>query len=161
MSMPTITSPANITSAIAFPSPTALAQQADLSTGAKVGIGVGAGLGALALLALLIWLIQRCLRKKEQDAEHEEKGQATSEYARVSQVSEPVNGELRSPAWSGHKSELPAHESTLTPSPTYADFRSNKSEVEGSPAVGSTGRPLSNGGFEMPGQKGTMYEMPG
>ena len=159
--MPTMTSPANITSAIAFPSPTAPAQQADLSTGAKVGVGVGAGLGALALLALLIWVIQLCLWKKKQEAAHEEKGQPTSDYARASQVSEPVNGELRSSAWSGHKSELPANESTFTPSPTYADFRSSKSEVEGSPAVGSAGRPLSNGGFEMPGQKGTMYEMPG
>ncbi len=110
------------------------------------------------MLILLVW---RCLKKKEERrTKEEEKGQATpSTYAQLRQDSEPATGELRSPAWSGYKSELPAAESQLTPSPTYGDFRS-KSEVEGSPALGSTGRPMSNGGYEMPGQKGTLYEMP-
>ena len=161
-STPTTTSPANITSAIAFPSPTSEAQPADLSTGAKVGIGVGAGIGALAFLIMSIWLIRRYLAKEDdRTAQEEEKGHTSSDYARVSQISEPADGGLQNPAWSGHKSELPANESALTPSPTYGDYRSNKSEVEGSPALGSTGRPLSNGGFELPGKKGTLYEMPG
>ena len=65
--------------------------------------------------------------------------------------------DLRSPAWSGHKSELQGSE-TFTPSPVNAEFGSNESEVEGSPAVGGVGRPIS-GGYEMPGKPGTMYEM--
>ena len=161
-SQATITSPANVTSAIAFPTPTSLSEQADLSTGAKVGIGVGAGIGGFALLIMLVLLIRRCLAKKDQEPEQEEeKAETSMGYAHVKHESQAENGEFRSPSWSGYKSELPADEPGLTSSPTYADLRSNKSEIEGSPATGGAGRLISNGGYEMPGKKGAVFEMPG
>lgn len=126
-----------------------------------MGIGVGAGIGGFALLVVLVIMILRCLATHEKDTtETEEKGQVTSPgYSHVPQESSHENTETQSPAWSGYKSELPGHESKLTPSPTYADFGSNKSEVEGSPAVGGAARPVSGGGYEMPGKPGTVYEM--
>jgi hypothetical protein len=152
-SVPSITSSANATSAFASPSPTP-DQSTVLSTGSKVGIGFGAGVGGLVLLVSLALLVRWLYGKKEkQRAQEEEKGESTA----AEHGSQQGNGELRSPAWSGHKSELPGSE--MAPSPRRADFGS-KSEFEGSPAVGSVGRPIS-GGYEMPGKPGTMYEMPG
>jgi hypothetical protein len=82
-------------------------------------------------------------------------------YAHTSEDYTGGMSEVQSPAWSGHKSELDAVGTAASTSPRRGDFSSAKSEVEGSPAVGTPGRPLTSGGFEMPGQPGTIYEMPG
>lgn len=124
---------------------------------------MGAGVGGLALLVLLVLMIRwSSKQQKNRTSEPEEKGQVASPgYSHLPQDANHENPEIRSPAWSGYKSELQGDEGKLTPSPTYGDLGSTKSEVEGSPAVGGPGRPVSDGGYEMPGKPGTIYELSG
>jgi len=71
-----------------------------------------------------------------------------------------LDPDLRSPAWSGHKSELPADESTLaSPTPTRQEFK--RVEAEGSPRRGDSARYIGQGSYQVPGQQGRVYEMPG
>jgi hypothetical protein len=133
-------------------------EASSLSTGAKAGIGIGAGAVAIALAVLLFALVRRF--KRTQMTEDEQDTHPTSaQPVALYNNSEAPEGDLRSPCWSGHKSELDAV-GTASPSPRYGDFDSAKSEAEGSPTVGSNARPLTNGGFEIAGQKGPVYEMP-
>ncbi|ERF73039.1 hypothetical protein EPUS_08603 [Endocarpon pusillum Z07020] len=86
-----------------------------LSTDSKIGIGVGVGVGAL-ILAALAWLLLSFLRKRRQKApppiEHPFRPKSYGSYAGISDAHsrDSTNGDLRSPAWSGHKPELPADE---------------------------------------------------
>lgn len=75
------------------------------------------------------------------------------------------DAQTAAPAAFGHKSELDAVDTTattpVTPSPRRDQFGRPRSEVEGSPAQSSVeGRVLNDGGWEMPGQMGTIYEKP-
>lgn len=120
---------------------------------------MGVGAGSIALAGFIFALIRR--RKKQKKLEDNDEPQPPSAPRPVTLYNDHDihDGDLRSPAWSGHKSELDAIE-TASPSPRYGEFSSAKSEVEGSPAIGTPGRPLSNGGFEVPGRKGPVFEMP-
>ena len=71
--------------------------------------------------------------------------------------------DIGSPTWSGHKSELPADESTgVSPAPVYRAYqRPQSAEVEGSPARISLTRHTHDGGYTVPGHNGTYYEMAG
>jgi hypothetical protein len=130
----------------------------DLGPGAKAGIGVGVGAGSIALAGFLFALLRRHKRKK--NIEDDDNSQPSSaQPVPLYNNSDLHDDDLRSPCWSGHKSELDAV-GTASPSPRFGDFNSTKSEVEGSPTVGSAGRPLTNGGREIAGQKGPVYEMP-
>jgi hypothetical protein len=116
------------------------------------------------LLAAIILAIKYYRRKKKGDIEPEPNPPGAQPLPLYAHASENYSGrmdEVRSPAWSGHKSELDAIGTAASISPRRGDFSSAKSEVEGSPAFGTPGRPLTNGGFEMPGHQGTIYEMPG
>lgn len=141
----------DVTSAIAIPSSTPSELPSPLGVGQKIGLGVGAGVGGLAVLLLLVFSIRKFWQRKQQKSQ--EGDDAGTDYS-------PVRQDTTEQAWSETKSELPGSEQ-VTPGPTYADFKSPKSEVEGSPARGNGGRPISNGGYEMPGKKGTVFEMPG
>ena len=131
-----------------------------LSTGAKAGIGVGAGVAGIAVLALLIAILQwlaRRRQKRREEQEHEK--QLSTPY--TDQPSSAGTYEIRSPAWSGHKSELAANDIDSMRSSSYRGRDSLKSEVQGSPAVGGESRAVGNDGYEVSGRMGTVYEMPG
>lgn len=89
----------------------------------------------------------------------------TPAAAAVPQQGRYYDSQTAAAAAFGHKSELDAVDTTattpVTPSPRRDQFGRPRSEVEGSPAHGSTeGRALRDGGWEMPGQMGTIYEKP-
>ncbi|KAF7510421.1 hypothetical protein GJ744_006700 [Endocarpon pusillum] len=106
-----------------------------LSTGSKIGIGVGVGAGAL-ILAALAWLLVSFLRKRRQTApppiEHPIRPKSYGSYAGISDAysKDSTNGDLRSPAWSGHKPELPADESAVVAPRDVSMF--SVAEIEGS-----------------------------
>lgn len=106
-----------------------------LSTGSKIGIGVGVGAGAL-IVAALAWLLLSFLRKRRQTApppiESPFRPKSYGSYAGISDAhsKDSTNGDLRSPAWSGHKPELPANESAVV-APRDVSMIS-MAEVEGS-----------------------------
>ena len=110
-------------------------QNSGLSTGTKIGIGVGVSAGAL-ISAALIWLLLSFLRRRRRGPpppiEEQIRPKSFGSYAGISGAnsSEGANGDLRSPAWSGHKSELPADENTVV-SPRITST-STMAEVEGS-----------------------------
>lgn len=146
-----------------------------LTTGTKAGIGAGAGLGFLILAALLIWALIHGRKKRsksipEHEKEHGQTLQKKSAPFTPAAAAAPQHGrfydnQTTAPAAFGHKSELDAVDTTattpVTPSPRRDQFNRPRSEVEGSPAQGSTeGRALRDGGWEMPGQMGTIYEKP-
>lgn len=130
------------------------------SNGAKIGIGVGVGVGALVLLAVLFALIRRYRRRRKLVNEPDEDPTPSARPVTLYNAEHKHEGDLASPCWSGHKSELDAIGTASSSSPRQSEFGSIKSEVEGSPAIGSAGRPMKDGGFEMPGKLGTVYEMP-
>jgi hypothetical protein len=117
-------------------SPSTASSDPGLSTGSKIGIGVGVGTGALVLAALL-WFLLNFLRKRRHGLpppiEDQIRPKSFGSYAGISGAnsSEGANGDLRSPAWSGHKSELPADEGVV-PSPRITSMNSSMAEVEGS-----------------------------
>ena len=124
-----------------------------MTTGQISGAAVGGAIGLFILLGLLSFVMQRYYRKKRDAAvpPQEKQERPDSKFYTDDIVS---TGDLPSPSY---KSELPA-ESMQSPSTRFSGYGS---EVEGSPAPGSAGRPVHNGGYEMPGQKGTYYEMSG
>lgn len=131
-----------------------------LSTGAKAGIGVGVGIAGIAILALLIALLQWLARRRQKAKEEQEyEKQLSTPY--TDQPTSTGTDEIRSPVWSGHKSELAANDIDSMRSSTIRGRDSMKSEVQGSPAVGGESRAVGNGGYEVPGRMGTVYEMPG
>lgn len=110
------------------------------------------------MLAAIVALLWHYSRKRQQAKEEEEYQKQLS--APYSDHTTGAGGEMRSPAWSGNKSELAANDSAITQSPLYNDHGSPKSEVEGSPGMGGDSRPISDGGYEVAGRSGTVYEMP-
>ncbi|MBA7489781.1 hypothetical protein ES702_00315 [subsurface metagenome] len=125
----TTSSPGNVSNAQATDSasPTSSDTPAfqGLSTVAEAGIGVGVGLGVLLACAILFLLYRRRLKNKYQlRAQH------------LSAGNEPSRTEsVRSPAWSGYKSELPAGEQrSELPGSTHHGSLASKpgvSELEG------------------------------
>lgn len=129
------------------------------SLGKDAIIGVVFGvLGAVIIAILLALLCRKCLKRREDDK------QAPIPPDDVRPDS--ADPDMRSPSWSGHKSELAADEST-TRSPIYAygwSPRPESAEVEGdhlfprSPR--SPIRPTQDGGLQRPGHQSTCYELP-
>jgi hypothetical protein len=115
----------------------------------------------MLVVILLVMLIRLWFRKQQNCADETNDCRREERLSPLHQKSSPNTSDLQSPAWSGYKSELPGDENGIRNSPTYVQYRNDKSEVEGSPAMGGGARPISNGGFELPGRKGTVYEMPG
>ncbi|KIX95132.1 uncharacterized protein Z520_09048 [Fonsecaea multimorphosa CBS 102226] len=135
-----------------------------LSTGQKIGISFGA-VGGAAIALVFAWLLCTSFRRRAKRRQ-KEKGSAPMREPTLPQVERrPSDAEMRSPAWSGHKSELPADESVTnaSPAPRYQDLptRPQSAEVEGSPVRMSPTRPTQDGGLRVPGRKGTYYEMAG
>lgn len=152
---------ANSTSStsVATPSVTVSASNAMLGTGQKIGIALGSA-GGVALFLLLALLVAKWLRRRR---EKEPPPPPMVDMTRPPSARVPTDPDMRSPAWSGHKSELAADESTVkSPAPVYDGFRRPPSaEVEGSPVQLSSVRPTHDGGYTLPGHKGTYYEMAG
>ncbi|OCT52327.1 hypothetical protein CLCR_08631 [Cladophialophora carrionii] len=148
------------------------ATSSGLSTGAKVGIALGSVIGTAAL-ALLAWLTLACMRRRSQKKGAKAEEPPPMREPTLPQVErQPTDPDLRSPAWSGHKSELPADESvtsmSASPAPVYHEYPYQqrpdsmvRSEVEGSPVRASPVRPRQDGGLRVPGQNRTFYEMAG
>ncbi|OQV05401.1 hypothetical protein CLAIMM_10152 [Cladophialophora immunda] len=135
-----------------------------LNTGQKIGIAFGAVCGA-AILSVSAWLLCTAARRSAKKRQGQ-KEEAPMREPTLPQVERrPSDPGMRSPAWSGHKSELPADESVTSaspPAPRYQDFqRPQSAEVEGSPVRMSPTRPTQDGGLRVPGRKGTYYEMAG
>lgn len=158
-----------------------------LSTAAKAGIGAGAGLAALALGALIIWILLRSRRRrrsgapvgsgkleKSSAASSPEQQQTTSLAATGGTGHKPQHGryydnQASAPAVFGHKSELDAVENKSTtpviPSPRTDEFGRPRSELPADAGrvaarTSAEGRVLGDGGWEIPGQMGTVYEKP-
>ncbi|EXJ59268.1 hypothetical protein A1O7_06700 [Cladophialophora yegresii CBS 114405] len=148
------------------------ATSSGLSTGAKVGVALGS-VGGTAVLAVLAWLIFACMRRRSQKDEAKAEEPPPMREPTLPQVERrTTDPDWRSPAWSGHKSELPADESvtsmSASPAPVYHEYAypprpasTVRSEVEGSPVRASPVRPTHDGGLRLPGQNGTFYEMAG
>ncbi|KAL2399144.1 hypothetical protein ABEF95_002028 [Exophiala dermatitidis] len=131
-----------------------------LDTGQKVGIALGSAGGVLVLL-LFGWLLIKKIRQRKVK---ERSGPPMIDVTSAQPHDPSTSADLRSSTWSGHKSELPADESIKgSPSPRYQDFRRPQStEVEGSPVPRlSPSRVTQDGGYSVPGNKRTFYEMPG
>ena len=148
-------------------------KEASHGFGRSIGIGLGTAAGAFSL-GLSMWAAIFCLRKKRRNT-------GRSPDALNSATSKPVVGEdkgkapirttytqdveksLRSPAWSGHKSELSADETTMSPAPTYHEWgssaRSSRLNVSPNKYVPPSGRQRAS---ELPGDvRSGVYEMPG
>ena len=160
------TDSANPTSTSSSPStPTPAAASTHISSGQIAGAAAGGAIAFIILLTLFSTFMQRYYRKKRATVLPSEEKQDRPDskmYTDDILAGNQSHGGLPSPSY---KSELPADsvqspsmQSMKTPS-TRFDQLSVQSEVEGSPAPGSVGRPLQDGGFEMPGHKGTYYEM--
>lgn len=131
-----------------------------LNTGEKVGIALGSAAAAVILLLLGLLAFRRMRQRQTEE----------SPKPPMMDLTRPISGDaqpdpdMRSPAWSGHKSELAADESTsVSPAPLYQDFTSRPQsvEVESQAARPSPARLTHDGGYTMPGHKGTYYEMAG
>ncbi|OAP54509.1 hypothetical protein AYL99_10957 [Fonsecaea erecta] len=172
-------SPASISSAASSPPPppstsyqtssapaaasTVTPSHSGLSTGQKIGIGLGSVCAAAIVLAFA-WLLCASARRSAKREEEQNEAAPMREPTLPQVERRPSDPEMRSPAWSGHKSELPADESvpSASPAPRYQDFqRPQSAEVEGSPVRMSPTRPTQDGGLRVPGRKGTYYEMAG
>lgn len=160
------TSPSSLTSSATktpsqptIPSSVGNGMQSSLGTNIKLAIGLGAGLGAALVLILALLAIRRHRKKAKNNSQLDQNPPGPPQPVALYHNG-PNTADLHSPAWSGHKSELDAI-GTASPSPRYGDFSSTKSEIEGSPAFGGEGRPVKDGGWEMPGKLGTVYEVPG
>lgn len=155
----------NSSGAVLFPTNTAKVTNTGLDTGAKIGIALGSTAGAILLL-LLSFVVLRSRRRIQKKKEGETSTPPINDLA-CPQPCSPTDMDMRSPAWSGHKSELAADETTSTtsPAPPCSEFsrpRPQSAEVPGSPIRSSTAaRPTCDGGFTVPGRKGTYYEMDG
>ncbi|KIV78568.1 hypothetical protein PV11_06212 [Exophiala sideris] len=153
------------TSTVSLPYPstaTAAAPTQGLSTGKKVGIAMGSGAAALILLLLALLLFRR-MRRRQETKEEPRKPPMMDLTRPHSDIGQP-DPDMRSPAWSGHKSELAADETTsVSPAPLYQAFseRPESVEVEGKPARLSPARHTHDGGYTLPGHNGTYYEMAG
>ncbi|OAG35878.1 hypothetical protein AYO21_09961 [Fonsecaea monophora] len=134
-----------------------------LSTGQKIGVAFGAVCGAAIVLAFA-WLLCTAYRRSAKRRLDNTEPAPMREPTLPQVDRRPSDPEMRSPAWSGHKSELPADESvtSTSPAPLYQDSqRPQSAEVEGSPVRMSPTRPTQDGGLRVPGRKGTYYEMAG
>jgi hypothetical protein len=149
-----------------------------LQKDAKIGIGVGSAVGAVFIGALL-WYYISCMRKRHNKksasvaGDHSGPGSAagTDGFAEKENLGDddlrsprwsghkselPANKDPRSPTWSGHKSELPAdeHEArSLVPAyePYKGSYKSSPTaEVEGSQRYGGQSREVREGVYEMP-----------
>lgn len=143
----------------------------DLTTGAKAGIAIGAVGGALVGL-LLGWIMFKLHQRRKSGTTQRAESPPIdtfrpSSVAHTNRASQ-VESEMRSPAWSGHKSELPADEITTTSSvpvyqsPVYQPYsRPQSSEIRPTPTFPSPTRPEQDGGLQPPGQQRRYYEMAG
>lgn len=132
--------------------------ESGLGTGTKAGIGVGVGAACIVLAAIVFGLARLSKRRKNQSLK-DDPPTSSAQPVTLYDESHLDDGDLRSPCWSGHKSELDAV-GTASPSPRYDDFGSAKSGTEASPTSGPIGGPLVNGGYQSAGQKEPVYEMP-
>lgn len=153
----------NSSGVVLFPTNTPKVTKTGLDKGAKIGIAFGSAAGAIFLLFLLRWVVVRSKKRRQEKKEGEPSTPPVTDSERP-QSGSPTDLDMRSPAWSGHKSELAADEmttSTTSPAPLYWT-RPQSAEVQGSPAPSSfTAKPTGDGGFTVPGRKGTYYEMDG
>jgi hypothetical protein len=129
-----------------------------LSTGTKVGIAAGAVAGALAIIALLFFLLRHLRKRRHPPAppiEDQIRPKSYGSYAAMSEGMNPPSAysDPRSPAWSGHKSELPADEN-VKPSPTFPPAMSmapsSLAEVEGTTPRQSVRTVLSQSQLQSP-----------
>ncbi|KIW12797.1 hypothetical protein PV08_07984 [Exophiala spinifera] len=169
----TTTTTTNNSTAILFPTNDPKVTNAGLDTGGKIGIALGSAAGAIFLLVLLSFALLRFRRRRQEQKEAEPSTPSANAHANAIDLTRPQSTsantdlDMRSPAWSGHKSELAADEttSTMSPTPAYSEFtrpRPQSAEVQGSPGrLSTTARPTCDGGFTVPGRKGTYYEMDG
>ena len=129
-----------------------------LTTGQKIGIAIGSA-GTLIAILLFGWLLLRCARHRKRESSTPPVANLTGPQSEITQH----DPDLRSPTWSGHKSELPADESTSAfPAPAYQAYqRPQSAEVEGSPVRISPSRPTHDGGYMVSGHKETCYELAG
>ena len=125
-----------------------------------------------AVLGTLACLIYACIRRRSQKNLAEAEEPPPMREPTLPHVErDPTEREMRSPAWSGHKSELPADESVTSMSastaPGYHEYAHQRpdsmtrSEVEGNMIRLTPTRPAQDGGLMEPGQKGTFYELAG
>lgn len=158
-SIPAPTSTPSETAHSPSATPSSLSPISGLDVAQKIGIAFGS-VGGAAVILLLAWLVFGCMRRRKRDLRPEP---PVPEPVEPLTETAYVDPEMRSPAWSGHKSELPADESTIaSPSTGFHEFpRPQSVEVEGSPVLVSPARPTQDGGFRIPGHKGTYYEMAG
>lgn len=132
-------------------------QAIDIRT--RVGIGIGGTAGLLCMIVVL-WIAGKHYNKKRKvRLVHNEDNRV--ENNQQCTTTDTENAELRSPAWSGYKAELPANQSqTESPSVTSHGHGNRSSDIEGLPAPEMQGRALRNGGYMMPGHQGTIFELP-
>ncbi|ERF69919.1 hypothetical protein EPUS_05463 [Endocarpon pusillum Z07020] len=140
-----------------------------LPTGTKIGIGVGAGAGAV-ILASLLYLLLSFLRKRRKsppppiEDQIRPKSIGSSYAGMMSEAQNPQspNSDAKSPAWSGHRSELPADEPAVAASPTIGSTTSSSmpshplvvAEVEATPprqSVQSGSQMARGSGTSQPG----------
>jgi hypothetical protein len=136
-----------------------------MSTGTEIGIALGT-VGGIASFAIIFGLIYFCLRRRRR-AQAQEIPRTSPMNTDVREPTLPQiekrasEAEMRSPAWSGHKSELPADESITSPSPRLYRASVQSAEMEGSSARMSPIRPMQDGSLRVPGQERPYYEMSG
>ncbi|KIV88428.1 hypothetical protein PV10_08113 [Exophiala mesophila] len=178
-----------------------LASEGGLSKSSIGGIAAGAGAGFLIICLLVGWLFYR-YRLRNRDEGHDQDG-FKSPSPEVSKSNGPSSfsvirphpvttattttttlhddDEMRSPAWSGHKPELPANESfAMSNMTSYKPYRPQSSttasyqacsvpgssdDVEGDgspfPVSPPPARPAQDGSLHRVGQSGRYYEMAG
>lgn len=122
-SLTNIPSPSTSPPGASFTSPPSLIS----NRAQRIGIGVGTAAGALILVFLILAIII-CIRRKKNKWNKGEKNQTgnirfsdgNGRTLGPGHATPDFERELRSPAWSGHKSELSADETALSsPPPTY------------------------------------------
>ncbi|KAK5327289.1 hypothetical protein LTR93_002673 [Exophiala xenobiotica] len=143
-------------------SPTPTGDPEAAKTRAEIGIALGAACGAIILL-LLTLLALRYMRRRQKRKQDEQHKLPMMDLTRPHSDAQ-IDPDMRSPAWSGHKSELAADETTrISPAPRYQELnnknRPQNVEFETSSARPPPVQPTRDGGYTMPGRNGTYYEM--
>lgn len=127
-------------------------------TGEKVGAGIGIGLLGIAAILMScygLFRLYKKLKKKRTDTNPDidsEKANAQAEPT-IPDVGDP---EIRSPAWSGHKSELPGSPTdTATPQPQMLD---SASTIVNSPSWSSMANTSPKQSSEQPVYRPFRYQ---
>jgi hypothetical protein len=143
-----------ITSASLLPNTSLSNGSTGLSNGAETGVIAGGTVAALGICALCVWFCRKLYRPKQKPTPIEEQIRQDSLYGTEGSMEKAASDadDPRSPAWSGHKSELPA-DSIVSPVTPYEPYRPSPriSEIQESPMLGGRGRPIGPGVYEMPG----------